>query len=53
LRANAAGATAAVLENKKLKAENQKLSNTNKDIGKDLRKIRKRAKNAEAKIGAN
>jgi hypothetical protein len=53
LRAIAAGATAAVLENKKLKAENQKLSNTNKGIGEDLSKIRIRAKNAEAKIGAN
>jgi cell division protein FtsB len=53
LRAIAAGATAAVLENKKLKAENEKLSNTNKLTVADLSYIKKRARKAEDRIGAN
>ena len=61
MRAIAAGATAAVLENKKLKAENQKLSNTNKltvaDLSKltvaDLSYLKKKARKAEARNGAN
>ena len=51
MRAIAAGATAAVLENKKLKAENQKLSNTNKIIGMDLSAIKK--ENNKIKVAAS